>query len=106
MHENYLDKTMRNLGNIRREFAECYVERGDFEICDSLYERWLQKEPDWGWGWIGWSDCYRFYSKNEPNLIKAKQILEKGLAIDGICEKNHMHDRLKKLENEILAVLC
>lgn len=104
MHENYLDKTMRNLGNIRRAFAEYYVERGDLEICDTLFEGWLQKEPDWAWGWIGWSDCYwLFYSKNEPNLIKAKQILERGLAIDGIGEKNHMHERLKELEKKILT---
>lgn len=103
MHENYLDKNMRNLGNIRRSFADCYVEKGDFETCDSLYEQWLKKEPDWSWGWIGWSDSYwLFHNKNKPNLIKAKNILEQGLAVKGIGDKNHMKDRLKDLEKKIL----
>ena len=58
MHKNFLAKNVRNLGNIRRYFAEHYTELGDFETFDSLYEDWLNKEPDWGWGWIAWSDAY------------------------------------------------
>lgn len=104
MHENYLNKNMRNLGSIRQSLADCYVERGNFKICDTLYEQWLKKEPDWGWGWISWSDCYwLFYGKNKPNLIKAKHILEKGLAVQGVSDKDYISERFKELENKILA---
>src|SRR3990167_5284706 len=66
MHEVFSDKNMRNLGNIRRTYAECYFDEGDFETFDSLYTKCLQKEPDWGWGWIGWSDSYwLFTGKNK-----------------------------------------
>ncbi len=37
MHENFLAKNMRNLGNIRRCYAECYVDIGELGSCDSLY---------------------------------------------------------------------
>ena len=104
MHENFLDKKMRNLGNIRRSLADYYVDICDFETCDSLYEQWLQKEPDWGWGWIGWSDSYwLFHRKNKPDFRKALSILQRGLAIKGVNDKNDMIDRFNSLEKEILT---
>jgi hypothetical protein len=107
MHENFLDKDMRNIGNIRRSLADYYVDICDFDTCDSLYEKWLQKEPDWGWGWIGWSDCYwLFHRKNKLNFEKALSILEQGLAIKGVSDKNHMVDRLSSLKKEMLTQSC
>lgn len=104
MHENYLSKNMRNLTNIRRAFAECYFDTGDVETFNRLYTKWLQDEPDWGWGWIGWSDSYwLFIGKNKKNLEKALSILEQGLAIKGVDDKNHMIDRLNKLKKEMLT---
>jgi hypothetical protein len=103
MHKDYLSKGMRNLGNIRRAFAECYIDSGDFEMFDGLYTKWLQKEPDWGWGWIGWSDSYWLFTrKNKKNLEKALSILEQGLAVKGVDDKNHMIDRLNQLKSEML----
>ncbi len=102
MHQNFLDKDMRNIGNIRRSLADCYVDMNDLEICDSLYEAWLQKEPDWGWGWIGWSDSYwLFRRKNKKDLGKALSILERGLAIKGVSDKNHIIDRLNDLKKDM-----
>lgn len=107
MHENFLDENMRNLGGIRRALAECYIDTENFETCDNLYEKWLHKEPDWGWGWIGWSDHYwLFHGKNKPDLEKGLCILERGLAIKGVKDKNHMIDRLNDLKAKILAQSC
>jgi len=101
MHENVLNKDMRNLGGVRRSYAECYVEKGELGSCDSLYKKWLEQEPDWGWGWIGWADCYWLFSyKGKQNLIKARSILEKGLLIHGIKDKNHMLDRQKLIDQK------
>jgi len=106
MHKNYLDKNMRNLGNIRRAFAECYIDICDFETCDNLFSKWLQQEPDWGWGWIGWSDCYwLFQEKHKQNLKKAIHILEQGLSVKKVNDKNHMIDRLNGLKNKMLSQL-
>ena len=104
MHQDFLDKDMRNIGNIRRSLADCYVDIRDFKTCDSLYETWLQKEPDWGWGWIGWSDCYwLFNKKNKSDFEKALSILERGLALKGVNDKNHMIDRLNSLKKDMLT---
>ena len=102
MHQDFLERNVRNLGNIRRYFAEHYAELGDFETFDNLYYGWLNKEPDWEWGWIGWSDAYwLFLGKNLPNLQKAMQILENGLAIKDMGAKKHMIDRYDELKKKI-----
>lgn len=94
---------MNNIGNIRRDLADCYVDMRDFKTCDSLYEKWLQKEPDWGWGWIGWSDCYwLFHKKCKLDLAKALSILERGIAIKGVNDKDYIIDRLNSVKKEIL----
>lgn len=107
LHQDFLSKDMRNIGNIRRSLADCYVDIRDVKTCDSLYETWLQKESDWGWGWLGWSDCYwLFQRKNKPDLKKATSILERGLAIKEVDDKNHMTDRLNSLKKEMLTQSC
>src|SRR5438477_2888713 len=40
--------------NRRRALAESYYELGETEKANSLYRRWLDADPCWGWGWIGW----------------------------------------------------
>lgn len=100
-HKNYTDKTLRNLGNIRHALADCYVNTGDLATCDNLYTQWLKKEPDWGWGWIGWSDAYwLFNGNNEPDLIKAQHILEQGLAIKHVKDQKYILERLKDLKKQ------
>ena len=102
MHKNFYAKNVRNLGNIRRHFAEHYVDLGDFETFDNLYDDWISKEPDWGWGWIGWSDVYwLFLGKNKPNLPKALQILESGVAIKEVHNKEELIDRYNELKKKI-----
>ena len=46
--------------NRRRALAESYYELGETDRAEALYRGWLHLDPRWGWGWIGWSDCYRF----------------------------------------------
>jgi tetratricopeptide (TPR) repeat protein len=46
--------------NRKRALAESYYELGETEKSELLYREWLQQDPQWGWGWIGWSDSYRF----------------------------------------------
>jgi len=47
-----------NLGNLRTSLIECYFKIGKIDDADSLFREWLSAEPDWGFGWIGWSDLY------------------------------------------------
>jgi len=46
-----------------------------------------------------------FLQKNKPNFEKALSILEKGLAIKEVHDKNHMIARLNSLKKEMLNTM-
>ena len=64
------------------------------------FRTWLQENPAWGWGWIGWADNYLFAPPTQRNLTRAEQILQEGLAVDGIEERNVFYERLEHLYEE------
>jgi tetratricopeptide (TPR) repeat protein len=102
MHEDFSDKNLLNLGNVRSALAETYYQLGEKDKADSLYEKWLKDEPDWGWGWIAWSDCYWLWRHIglEQDFVKAEQILRKGLSVKKVSDKEHIEERLKDLLSE------
>lgn len=76
------------IGNTRRAIADSYFTLGDKDKCDQLYSMWLDENPDWGWGYIGWSDCYLFEkSKDSSSLEKAREILEIALSREHVSER-------------------
>jgi len=78
--------------NTRRALADSHYALGASEECDRLYTQWLDDDPSWGWGHIGWSDCYRFGTdKIAPDKAKAEEILRAALEIEG------MRDRIEVL---------
>jgi tetratricopeptide (TPR) repeat protein len=82
--------------NTRRAVADSHYSLGEKEKCDNLYSTWLEQNPDWGWGYIGWSDCYWFdKSKDTLNLKKSEEILKRALLRESI------HDRFDVLERAI-----
>ena len=54
--------------NRRRALAESYYELGETDKAEALYRGWLHLDPRWGWGWIGWSDCYRIHAHGAARL--------------------------------------
>ena len=44
--------------NRRRTMAQAYFDAGMTEKAEELFRSWLDADPAWGWGWIGWADCY------------------------------------------------
>jgi tetratricopeptide (TPR) repeat protein len=101
MHHGMRNKDVRNLGNIRILLAECYFKMGNAEKADFLFKDWLNAEPDWGAGWIGWSDLYWLWNLGvEKDFKKAKKILSQGLKVHNINDRNAMEKRLKDLKSE------
>lgn len=80
--------------NFRRSLADSYFELGDPGKADELYREWLDADPQWSWGWIGWSDCYRFTRTESKNLQKAEALLCEGLSIAGVRDREDLVDRL------------
>ena len=99
MHCDMLNKDVRNLGNIRISLAETYYRMGKAKEADAFFHRWLSVEPDWGWGWIGWSDCYWLWEIPElkKDFDKAERILKEGLSVPDVTDLNYLKDRLSDL---------
>jgi len=85
--------------NMKRAIAESYFEIGQPQKTETLYKKWLEEDPKWGWGWIGWSDSYWLYGDNK-DYEKAEKILTQGMANKGVRDKKEILDRLENLYNE------
>ncbi len=86
--------------NRRRALAESYFELGDTEKAESLYRKWLADDPRWGWGWIGWADCYWFTRTERRDLNRSEQILRDGFAVDGVRDHADIAERIADLCQE------
>ena len=90
------------LGNFKLALAESHFELSNREIGDRLFRRWLDEQPRWGCGWIGWSDCYWLFAAptGEKDAVRAEQILKEGLAVPGVEDRAHLLERLAELYEE------
>ena len=101
MHHGMLDKDAPNLGNIRTSLAQTHYQMGSTNKTDSLFRKWLKLEPDWGWGWIGWSDCYWLWDfGQEKDLDKAEKILRQGLSVSNVMDDDFIEERFNDLLEE------
>lgn len=82
------------VGNFRKALAESWFELGEPEKADGFYRDWLRADPQWGWGWIGWADCYYFTRTESKNARKAEELLQEGLAVAGVADAQYIAGRL------------
>ena len=87
------------LENTRRSMADSYFRLGEHEKSDHLFEEWLQEDPDWGWGYIGWSDCYAWELK-EPCYDRAEEILILGLSQAGLRDRRDVLGRAVEISEK------
>jgi tetratricopeptide (TPR) repeat protein len=81
-------------GNRRRSLAESYYELGETDKAEALYREWLDADPRWGWGWIGWSDCYRFTRPERQDWNRCEQILREGFSVSDVRDRADIAGRL------------
>jgi tetratricopeptide (TPR) repeat protein len=86
--------------NRRRALADSYYELGETGKAEALYHDWLQLDPRWGWGWIGWSDCHRFTRTELRDGARSEQLLREGLAIADVRDRSDLVERLADLCEE------
>jgi tetratricopeptide (TPR) repeat protein len=86
--------------NRRCSLAESYFELGETHKADALFREWLDADPRWGWGWIGWSDCYRFTRTGDRDLNRAEALLREGLAIPAVEDIRFLAERLMAVLEE------
>ena len=84
--------------NMRRALAESVWGSGERECAEGLFEAWLKDDPQWGWGWIGWSDLHGFpLDDTKPDWLKAEAILQRGLAVASVRHREHLKERLAEI---------
>ena len=88
------------VGNFRRGIAGSWFGLGETDKTDRLYREWLKADPQWGWGWIGWSDCYWLTRQEFQNLSRGEEILQEGMKVPGVRDLTYLADRLIDLYRE------
>ncbi len=94
------DDDALTIENRRRALADSHFQLGETSKAVGLYRDWLKADPCWGWGWIGWSDLYRFTRQERQDLSRSEQILREGLATEGVRDSADIADRLAELFKE------
>jgi len=85
-------------GNFRRALADSYSETGHQQKADELYQSWLDDNPAWGWGWIGWADCYA------PGEFAYRAVTPEGL--DEIAEDPAGEIRFLLNASDVMGGVC
>jgi tetratricopeptide (TPR) repeat protein len=86
--------------NMRRSWAESLFAIGETDRAEELFRGWLEEDPQWSWGWIGWADNHLFAPSLQRNLKRAEELLREGLAVEGIEERDVFYERLEHLYEE------
>jgi tetratricopeptide (TPR) repeat protein len=110
----YLGDDRLTTENTRISIADSYFELGDEAECDRLYGEWLEADPQWGDGYVGWASNYAQEFKERKNMEKAVGIYEKALGVDGIRGRENViegalscyeeignNDKIDELSNEL-----
>lgn len=83
--------------NWRRAIAEAWSWLGEITKADQLYRGWLDDDPRWGFGWIGWASCYMPPSGNDlfTDYQRAEDLLRQGCAVSGVRDRDAVTDWLR-----------
>jgi uncharacterized protein YchJ len=92
---------MLPIGNFKTALAQSHFELGDRNIGERLFRTWLEEAPQWGSGWIAWSDCCWLFARPEyKDATRAEQLLQEGLASPNVENRTHILERLQLLYEE------
>ncbi|MFC1960194.1 SEC-C metal-binding domain-containing protein [Chloroflexota bacterium] len=91
-----MDKANRVVNFMRAE-GEALWNLGRHEEADIVYERLIERLPDEGWGYIGWSDSYWLWRDSSTDYQKAEGILLRGLARPDLQDRTDVLERLHDL---------
>ena len=83
--------------NRRRTMAQAYFDAGMAEKAEELFGSWLGADPGWGWGWIGWADCYLPRAGRPADLPRAEKLLHRGYRVPGVRDRDFIAERLQEV---------
>ena len=83
--------------NRRRALGGAYFDAGPTEKAEELFGSWLDADPGWGWGWIGWADCYLPWGGRTADLGRAEELLSRGYRVPGVRDRAYIAERLQQV---------
>lgn len=82
--------------------CESYFDLGEPEKGEQAFREQLTASPFSGWGWIRWSDHYGVLAREgKKDTVKAVQILEQAIEIEGLKDRYYVLERLEDLYAEL-----
>ncbi len=86
--------------NAKRDIADAYADMGNVEKAYALYREYLEKDPLWGWGWIGY---YRQLNDNDdPMFLDVIEELYRKIE-KGVCFRDKA-DLCRELADEFETI--
>ena len=64
----------------RRALGGAYFDAGMTGKAGELFGSWLDADPAWGFGWIGWADCYLHRNSRAADFGRAEELLRAATA--------------------------
>ena len=83
--------------NRRRALGGAYFNAGMTKKAEELFRSWLDADPAWGWGWIGWADCYLPSARKQADFDRAEKLLGRGYRVPGVRDRADIADRLQEV---------
>ena len=83
--------------NRRRALGGAYFDAGMTEKAGELFRSWLDADPAWGFGWIGWADCYLPWGGRAADYGRAEKILQSGYRVAGVRDRDCIAERLQEV---------
>ncbi len=95
------DEDANRYVNFLRAQGEALWNLGRRAEAEAVYEELVERLPDEGWGYIGWSDHYWLWKSPEPKEYeRAEAILQRALARPNLCDRDDVLERLASLHEE------
>lgn len=88
--------------NWRRAIAESWFWLGETSTADQLYRGWLDEDPQWGFGWVGWASGYLPppRASASTDYRRAEELLRQGLAVSGVRDRKAIAEWLRRTREE------
>jgi hypothetical protein len=83
--------------NRRRALGGAYFDAGMTEKAEELFGSWLNADPGWGFGWIGWADCYLPWGGRAAHYGRAEKLLRRGYRVTGVRDRADIAGRLREV---------
>jgi hypothetical protein len=88
--------------NWRRAIAEAWFWLGDTTRADQMYRDWLDSDPQWGYGWIGWASGYLPPARTgaPTDYQRAEDLLRRGHAVNGVRDRDAIAEWLQRTRDD------